>query len=61
MPPPTARRARRKLPVAVLAAVLGAVTLGAPSPASASNTADEGAISSGAASPMSRARPPRPG
>lgn len=30
MPPPTARRSRRRLPVAVLAAALGAVTLGAP-------------------------------
>ncbi len=42
MPPPTVRRYRRRLPVAVLAAVLGAVTLGAPSPASASDTAEDG-------------------
>ncbi|WP_327677371.1 neutral/alkaline ceramidase [Streptomyces sp. NBC_00467] len=32
--PPTPRRSRRKLPIVALAATLGAVTLGAPSPAS---------------------------
>ncbi|MFI1190637.1 neutral/alkaline ceramidase [Streptomyces californicus] len=39
MPPPAARRSRRRLPVAALTAVLAAVTLGAPSPASASDSA----------------------
>lgn len=42
MPPPTTRRTRRRLPVMVLAAALGAVTLGAPSPAAASGAADNG-------------------
>ncbi|MFJ9624356.1 neutral/alkaline ceramidase [Streptomyces sp. NPDC101181] len=35
MPPPTTRRSRRRLPLALLAATLGAATLGAPSPAAA--------------------------
>ncbi|MEU0098382.1 neutral/alkaline ceramidase [Streptomyces sp. NPDC006267] len=39
MPPPAARPSRRRLPVALLAAALAAVTLGAPSPASASPAA----------------------
>ncbi|MFH9610572.1 neutral/alkaline ceramidase [Streptomyces sp. NPDC017448] len=42
MPPPAARRSRRRLPVTVLAAALAAVTLGGPSPASASETAEAG-------------------
>lgn len=41
MPPPAVRRSRRRLPVAVLAAALTAVTLAGPSPASASETAAE--------------------
>ncbi|MEU3718123.1 neutral/alkaline ceramidase [Streptomyces californicus] len=47
MPPPAARRSRRRLPVTVLTAVLAAVTLGAPSPASASDTAGEYLIGRG--------------
>lgn len=42
MPPPTTRRSPRRFPVVVLAAALGAATLGAPSPASASDTAHDG-------------------
>ncbi|MFD7747912.1 neutral/alkaline ceramidase [Streptomyces sp. NPDC059698] len=41
MPPPAVRRSRLRLPVAVLAAALTAVTLAGPSPASASETAAE--------------------
>ncbi|MFH8884794.1 neutral/alkaline ceramidase [Streptomyces californicus] len=47
MPPPAARRSRRRLPVAVLTAVLAVVTLGAPSPASASDTAEDYLIGRG--------------
>ncbi|MDQ0982943.1 neutral/alkaline ceramidase [Streptomyces sp. V2I9] len=43
MPPPSIRRSRRRLPVAVLAIALGAVTLGGPSPAAASDSAAEAA------------------
>ncbi|MET8710834.1 neutral/alkaline ceramidase [Streptomyces californicus] len=47
MPPPAARRSRRRLPVTVLTAVLAAGALGAPSPASASDTAGEYLIGRG--------------
>ncbi|WNF25613.1 neutral/alkaline ceramidase [Streptomyces sp. C11-1] len=40
MPPPTARRPRRRLPVALLAAALGAAALVAPAPAAARDSAD---------------------